>query len=1099
MAKNKVEIDVTVDDKGTTKKVGLGARQASEGLDKTAKSAQTADRNLKGAAQTSANGTKNFSKMAQGLGGSLVPAYAALAAQIFALSAAFNFLKRAADLTLLQKSQVSYASSSGIAIKTLTTQIQQASKGMLGFQEAAQAAAIGVAKGFSGGQLEKLAVGAGKAAAALGRNYQDAFDRLIRGVSKAEPELLDELGITLRLEDATNRYAQAIGKTRDQLTTAQRSQAVYNETIRQLDQNFGSINLEANPFVQLSKTFEELQQKITQKILPIFTNLADIINRNADAAIAAFGGLAAIVILNIDIFKNGIKSLFAGTGAGLVKIGSQTASFSSKLGTRITESITPILEDIQAAEEKLKQVANKVQTSAGKAATDLSAEGVKSKTVKRISEGDTITPQALGKLKSDLGRVKKELIETGETASKAFAGATVESIEKLERELKDLKRTSITTGEKIKKIFAKGVIKAVNGTTIAIQKTTRAMKLLGRAGLAAGNMVAKGFKLIGKATVILAVLQLIVEAFDYITKAPATLLENIEIAFARIIQAFGFFINTAAKGFDFLANKTKGLFGGDENISIGRVQFADYDRALSISKSVANVGLGLLGTDRASLQITEDKNKNELKRLEKQYELLEVFKQQSRVLKSMLEDMQNISVDTGLKAATAFNTISPGRAATSIQATRDAKAAASPIDLLYLEAEEEAVLSFFERTFPGAVNAIKGLGVTDVVDILNILEGAVGPTASAFSQGMGQIQDSAQNLTQSLRSGNFTEGLSALRSALTLLKETTDAGRVLGNAIGGTTNPVEEAFDRFTKATGIADPGGLQTRLQGFVDRANTRQTARTDISIQNANLGPGAVGRQQSLALTAESAGLDLAAKIDELQQYRENNALLKQEDEVKYNQEIRQRSEEIRLLQEKANVAEQNMTEIGQIGNAIGDSLASSMENAFNGLIQGTMTAKDAFASMAKSILGNIAKMISELLVAKLLTSALGGTSFGTFLGVPTARTGGMFEKVPGYAVGGIAKGREAGYPAILHGTEAVVPLPNGKSIPVEMQKGGQHMNNVTVNVSMDGGGNGQQNSQANGQQGANLGNAIAAAVQKELQNQKRSGGILNPYGVA
>ena len=31
------------------------------------------------------------------------------------------------------------------------------------------------------------------------------------------------------------------------------------------------------------------------------------------------------------------------------------------------------------------------------------------------------------------------------------------------------------------------------------------------------------------------------------------------------------------------------------------------------------------------------------------------------------------------------------------------------------------------------------------------------------------------------------------------------------------------------------------------------------------------------------------------------------------------------------------------------------------------------------------------------------------------------------------------------------------------------------------------------------ANLGNAIAAAVQRELQNQKRSGGILNPYGAA
>ena len=53
MAKNKVEIDVKVDDKGTTKKVGLGAKKASKNLDKLGTSASTADRNMKGAAQAS--------------------------------------------------------------------------------------------------------------------------------------------------------------------------------------------------------------------------------------------------------------------------------------------------------------------------------------------------------------------------------------------------------------------------------------------------------------------------------------------------------------------------------------------------------------------------------------------------------------------------------------------------------------------------------------------------------------------------------------------------------------------------------------------------------------------------------------------------------------------------------------------------------------------------------------------------------------------------------------------------------------------------------------------------------------------------------------
>ena len=114
--------------------------------------------------------------------------------------------------------------------------------------------------------------------------------------------------------------------------------------------------------------------------------------------------------------------------------------------------------------------------------------------------------------------------------------------------------------------------------------------------------------------------------------------------------------------------------------------------------------------------------------------------------------------------------------------------------------------------------------------------------------------------------------------------------------------------------------------------------------------------------------------------------------------------------------------------------------------------------------------------------------------------ARHGGVFEK-KGYRGGGIAEGRDAGYPAMLHGTEAVVPIGMNRKIPVEMVNGGAGQNNnVTVNVAMDSSGNGKTTStQDNGAQGAKMGALIASAVQKELQYQKRSGGILNPYGVA
>ena len=252
---------------------------------------------------------------------------------------------------------------------------------------------------------------------------------------------------------------------------------------------------------------------------------------------------------------------------------------------------------------------------------------------------------------------------------------------------------------------------------------------------------------------------------------------------------------------------------------------------------------------------------------------------------------------------------------------------------------------------------------------------------------------------------------------------------------------------------------------------------------------------------MQAEAAAQSLREKQLSLSQYVLAHQNLTEEEQKAYDIEVASRQHEIRLLNEKTQTAANNASDIGQLGTAIGDSMASSMQSAFDGLIQGTMTAKEAFASMATSMLQSIAKIIAELLTAKLLTAALGGTSFGNFLNIPApgARYGGVMSngsKAPGYAVGGVAKGPQSGYPAVLHGTEAVVPLPNGKSIPVDMRGAGQQ-NNVTVNVSVDQQGNATQDTQATNNNGAKLGTMIAAAVQKELHTQKRAGGILSPLG--
>ena len=269
MAKNKVYIDIVVDDKGTTKRVAVNAKKLGVALEQTGKGARTADRNLKGAAQASANGTKNFSKMAQGISGGLVPAYATLAANVFAVTAAFSFFKSAADLRVVQESQENFARSTGTSLSLLTSRIQEATDGVLTFQEAAQAVSIGTASGLNSEQLSGLAKVAKNASLALGRDLSDSFDRLVRGATKAEPELLDELGIILRLETATEKYGAALNKNAKDLTAYQRTQAVVNEILEQGNEKFDDLGGQVNKVAKLGKSFNDLLKDIKGALNPI--------------------------------------------------------------------------------------------------------------------------------------------------------------------------------------------------------------------------------------------------------------------------------------------------------------------------------------------------------------------------------------------------------------------------------------------------------------------------------------------------------------------------------------------------------------------------------------------------------------------------------------------------------------------------------------------------------------------------------------------------------------------------------------------------------------------------------------------------------------
>jgi hypothetical protein len=298
--KHEVSLKMIIDGLG---KFVQDQNKASGSLDKTRKSAQSTDRALKGAAQASSNSTKNFSKMSQGISGGLVPAYATLAANLFALDAAFRFLKGAADFRVLQQGQGAFAAATGVAYQSLAKDIQGATRNMITFQEAAQAGAIGRAAGLSAGQLNELSEAAFTVSVALGRDVTDSFNRLVRGVTKAEPELLDELGIILRLEEATTKYAATLGKTKTQLSIYEKSQAVAVEVLGQAEEKFGKINAimepTANALAQVGVAFDELLNKVRPAIAGIAEPIARFISANTLNAALVMGVFATSIITSL--------------------------------------------------------------------------------------------------------------------------------------------------------------------------------------------------------------------------------------------------------------------------------------------------------------------------------------------------------------------------------------------------------------------------------------------------------------------------------------------------------------------------------------------------------------------------------------------------------------------------------------------------------------------------------------------------------------------------------------------------------------------------------------------------------------------------------
>ena len=236
---------------------------------------------------------RNFSGMASYLGGQdegggLVASYATIAANLFAITAAFTALSKAAQTEQLTKGLELMGARAGVALPPVAKNLQAITDNALSYADSMKVVAQATAAGFKTEEVERLAAVARGASVALGRDMSDSMDRLTRGTIKLEPELLDEIGIMTRLDEAVRVYALANDKTVSSLTQTERRQAFLNAVLEEGERKFGDVSkqIEANPYDKLSASLRDTGTAVLNVLNKALSPLANLLADMPGLAIA---------------------------------------------------------------------------------------------------------------------------------------------------------------------------------------------------------------------------------------------------------------------------------------------------------------------------------------------------------------------------------------------------------------------------------------------------------------------------------------------------------------------------------------------------------------------------------------------------------------------------------------------------------------------------------------------------------------------------------------------------------------------------------------------------------------------------------------------
>lgn len=240
-----------------------------------------------------------------------------------------TLVAKSANLAVVEASFESLALGAKASADGMLGAMREASRGLVSDMDLMLAGNKAMLLGLpvtteSMGELAKTAVILGRA---MGQDATKSFDDLITALGRSSPLILDNLGLSVKVGEANEKYADALGKSAEALTDAEKKLAFYNEAMTKAREKTEQLG-------DATATVGDQLQWAWVKITNAIATAVSWLNTNVGAAFHSIGNMIDR-FAHLDVW--GLIASFKGLGDELALVKEKgdgaIASIAAKMNT----------------------------------------------------------------------------------------------------------------------------------------------------------------------------------------------------------------------------------------------------------------------------------------------------------------------------------------------------------------------------------------------------------------------------------------------------------------------------------------------------------------------------------------------------------------------------------------------------------------------------------------------------------------------------------------------------------------------------------------------------------------------------------------------